>query len=215
MLQNQREMRAVLRSTAPWLTVAWLAVATPAWGQTSPARLQSLVNDAAVQLQLSYRHDPLERGHRHDELGRAISAWNKSARTAADNERLAEWLRQAMQVSMPGSREALPPMPEFPISKPPAEVIPLPVRPPASTTINKQPTAKMPTPAAESTAVESTPSASAPVRAEQAAGETAMEKVEKSDSLPGIPNGRPSATESPIDPVDGDPFRDDPLPVDK
>ncbi|MEX2316201.1 MAG: hypothetical protein WD669_03550 [Pirellulales bacterium] len=209
-----RALRVGLPSMAA-LLVAWMVIATPACGQMSAARLQSLANDSVAQLQLSYRHDSVERSRRYDELGQAIAAWNKSARSAADNERLAEWLRQAMRASMPGSREALPPLPEFPRPAPTAEETPLPPRPPSSMTGNKLPTASTPSPAAEPTPADPLPHENTPARAEQAAGEPVVEKVEKSDALPGTLTSKPVTAETPVDQAEGDPFRDDPLPVDK
>jgi hypothetical protein len=150
--------------------------------------LQALVNDAAAQLQLSYRQDPLERKRRHEELGRAIEAWNKSARGAAENERLAEWLRRMMQASMPGSHDELPALPEFARPTPPKETAPA---------------------IAPATASPATPSGSG---SEAPKGGTAEETKSRADDDPfrddpiqDVPTHKAA--------VPDDPFRDDPLGV--
>jgi len=104
--------RAVFASTAAviWLTASsTLAQTAP----PSPPTLQSLVNDTAAQFQLAYRHDAAEHRRRYDELAQLISAWRLSPRSPANNQLLADWLRTAMRSSMPGSREPLPPLPNF------------------------------------------------------------------------------------------------------
>jgi hypothetical protein len=110
---------------------AALSIAIPAAAQSngSVARLQALVNDAAAQFLLAYRHDPAERERRFDELTLAIVRWNQSAHTEADNTALADWLREAMRSSMPGSVEALQPAPKF---QPAAAVVVAPAGAPAA-----------------------------------------------------------------------------------
>jgi hypothetical protein len=122
---NQSTWLITLSSLAA-MSGASLAMAQPA---ASPGQLQSLVNDAVAQIQLSYRRNPAELHERYQSIGQAVAAWNKSSRSEADGERLAEWLRQAMRGSMPGSEEPLPPVPEFERPTPPAEEMPIPTRP--------------------------------------------------------------------------------------
>jgi len=100
------------------LLFAPLAVACatlPAVAQVAaPAdRLPTLVGEAAAQFQLAYRLRPAEGQHRHEQLNAVVAAWRAAPRTEANNERLSNWLRAAIRASMPGSREALPPMPTF------------------------------------------------------------------------------------------------------
>jgi hypothetical protein len=82
-------------------------------GTSEVSRLQVLVNDAAWQVQLSYRSDATERNRRREQIELTIAAWQAAARNKLNDERLAEWLRGTIRSSMPGSREALPALPEF------------------------------------------------------------------------------------------------------
>jgi hypothetical protein len=84
-----------------------------AQANTSASELQSLVNDTAKQLRLSYRHNLTESQARYEQLRRAIEAWKAAARSDANNRLLAGWLRHAMRNSMPGSHEPLLAIPEF------------------------------------------------------------------------------------------------------
>jgi hypothetical protein len=193
---------------AVWVLLAAIHVAPSARGQTphTPARLQSLVNDAVVQVQLSYRQDPAERQRRHAELGHAVAAWNKSSRSPADNERLGDWLRRAMRASMPGSHEPLPPLPEFASPAAPAEEIPTPTSQSATETRTPPLSAvesKTTVPPTKSNAGENPPK---PV-----AADTPEPPAAKSESAPGIWTSHPAAAELPRDLLEGDPFRDDPV----
>jgi hypothetical protein len=178
------------------LSFALLGTAGHARGQTTntPARLQALVNDAVAQLQLSYRHDPAERQARYEAIGVAIAAWNKSARGPADHQRLADWLRGAMQTSMPGSRESLPPLPEFDRPAPPAQRVPLPDATPTA--------ADLPTDAHASTSDS------------HSAGDAMSEARESqpADVAHPFDAAELPAAELPMGREEGDPFRDDPLP---
>ena len=100
----------------PMLVIAAIAGLMPAIAGASPGaanKLQVLVNDTAVQLQLSYRQHPDERAKRQEQLAAAIAAWRAAPRSEANNERLAIWLRAAIVSSMPGSKEQLPAIPSF------------------------------------------------------------------------------------------------------
>jgi hypothetical protein len=93
--------------------IVWL---TPGIAGAAPGaadKLQVLVNDTAVQLQLSYRQHPDERARRQEQLAAAVAAWRAVPRSEANNERLATWLRAAIASSMPGSKEPLPAVPSF------------------------------------------------------------------------------------------------------
>jgi nucleoside phosphorylase len=105
--RHRRFVLLVLAATA-WLMPGIAgAVAPPA------DKLQVLVNDTAVQLQLAYRQHPDERARRQEQLMTAVAAWRAAARSEANNERLATWLRAAIVSSMPGSQEPLPAVPSF------------------------------------------------------------------------------------------------------
>ncbi len=78
-----------------------------------PSELQSLVNDTAKQLHLSYRHNLTESHARHEQVRLAIAAWKAAPRNNANNQLLAQWLRQAIRNSMPGSHVPLPAIPKF------------------------------------------------------------------------------------------------------
>jgi hypothetical protein len=100
------------------LLFASLAVACatlPAVAQVAaPAdRPPTLVGEATAQFQLAYRLRPAEGQHRYEQLNAVVAAWRAAPRTEANNERLSNWLRAAIRASMPGSRDALPPMPAF------------------------------------------------------------------------------------------------------
>jgi hypothetical protein len=77
------------------------------------SQLQRLVNAVSKQFHIAYGHDA-ERMHQHrEQLAAAVAAWRAAPRSAANDKLLADWLRTAIRKSMPGSREALPEVPEF------------------------------------------------------------------------------------------------------
>jgi hypothetical protein len=98
-----------------------LLAPSPAVAQT-PSKLQSLVNDTATQFKMAYRHNTEEHRARYDQLSQALAAWKKSPRGEENDKLLADWLRAAIRRSMPGSREALPPLPDF--KRPTEEIAP-------------------------------------------------------------------------------------------
>ena len=114
----------------------------PAYAQSAPqnspssASLQSLVDQTAAQLRLSYRNNRAEHLRRYNQLSAAIARWRASARSEEDNRRLAAWLRRAMRDSMPGSQRALAALPEF---VDPRRAIA--VQPAAATTVRQKPVA--------------------------------------------------------------------------
>jgi hypothetical protein len=108
--------QAIVTSLAAFVLLgapAAFAQTAPQTARQSAPSLQALVNDTAVQFQLAYRHDAAEHRRRYDELAKAVSAWRAAPRDAANNQRLADWLRAAMRTSMPGSHDPLPPVPQF------------------------------------------------------------------------------------------------------
>jgi hypothetical protein len=172
-----------------------LAGSTALAQASTPARLQPLVNDAVAQLKISYRHDSVEREARYEAIGQAVSAWNKSNRDQADNDRLAEWLRAAMRASMPGSHEAMPALPKFgPI--------------PSETATKKAPNATTPqtlrAPAAGSQSSDNANVVSETPTSESHARENSVDTS----------RGQTREVQKPITADEGDPFRDDPLPID-
>lgn len=110
-----RQFPVNLRSNALLcvMAVTWLLPTGAAIAAVSADRLQALVNDTAAQVQLAYRRHPDERKHRQDQLAAVVTAWRAAARSEANNEQLATWLHAAIQSSMPGSRDPLPPTPTF------------------------------------------------------------------------------------------------------
>jgi hypothetical protein len=105
---SKRQNRLLFPSMIAYL----LSTAIGAWAAPT-SRLQILVNDAAAQIQLSYRQYPLERQRRHEQLAAAIASWRAAEHSKANDERLAAWLQAAILSSMPGSRDPLPPAPQF------------------------------------------------------------------------------------------------------
>jgi hypothetical protein len=91
--------------------------------------LQTLVGQLSDQFWFAYRANIPEHRLRHDQLRQAIEAWNESTQTAQDRQLMSQWLRDAMAASMPGGKQALPPLPDF------GTVAELPA--PQSTTSNK------------------------------------------------------------------------------
>jgi hypothetical protein len=107
-----------IRALRPmWLYVSLAAVmilAPAAWGAApSNNQLQLLIKETSSQFDLALRFRPAEGRARQAELQAVIAAWRKAPQSEVNNERLAEWLRGAIQASMPGSRQALPAVPKF------------------------------------------------------------------------------------------------------
>jgi hypothetical protein len=75
--------------------------------------LQRLVEQLAVQLELTFRHDLPEHERRFQRMAEAIAAWNSSPRSDLDFVLMANWLRQAIQASTPGATQPLPGLPIF------------------------------------------------------------------------------------------------------
>jgi hypothetical protein len=79
----------------------------------TPNKLQLLVNETAAQFKMAYRHNTDEHRARYDQLSNALAAWNSAPRGEENDKLLADWLRSTISRSMPGSRDPLPPLPEF------------------------------------------------------------------------------------------------------
>ena len=90
-------------------SMAHAAVPAPAPADRTPP----LARETWAQFDLAYKMHPNERELRHEQLAAAVNAWRAAPRTDANYERLNNWLRAAIRSSMPGSREALPPLPIF------------------------------------------------------------------------------------------------------
>ena len=93
--------------------LAWLMPTASAVSAVPADRLQALISDTAAQVQLAYRQHPVEREHRREQVAAVVAAWRTASRSELNNERLATWLHAAILSSMPGSREPLPPAPNF------------------------------------------------------------------------------------------------------
>ena len=98
--------------------LAVLLLPEPAAAEPEQARLQRLVNAAAKQFDLAYRSDPVERQRRRAQLVVTIGAWQQAERGPENDALLEQWLRGAIQSSMPGSRASLPAMPAFDAQEP-------------------------------------------------------------------------------------------------
>jgi hypothetical protein len=75
--------------------------------------LQGLARATIAQIQLAFRYNEEERAHRREQVAAAVAAWRAAGRSAANDQLLTEWLREAIRKSMPGSREPLPELPKF------------------------------------------------------------------------------------------------------
>ena len=95
------------------MAIASMMLPKVAQSAATADRLQALAGDASAQFQLAYRLHPVEREHRQEQLTAVVAAWRTAPRSEANNEQMAAWLHTAIRSSMPGSREALPPMPKF------------------------------------------------------------------------------------------------------
>lgn len=102
--------------TLGWALTVGLMASMAQAAAPAPApvdRTSSLARETWAQFDLAYKMHPNERELRHEQLAAAVNAWRAAPRTDANNERLNNWLRAAIRSSMPGSREALPPLPIF------------------------------------------------------------------------------------------------------
>src|SRR5215210_295603 len=73
------------------LVLAVIVGLTPVIAGAAPGptdKLQVLVNDTAVQLQLAYRQHPDERARRQEQLAASVAAWRAAPRSEANNARL-------------------------------------------------------------------------------------------------------------------------------
>lgn len=75
--------------------------------------LQSLASDVWAQFELAYRSQPAEYERHRVQFNAVIEAWRAAPAAPETDERLANWMRAAIEASMPGSRTPLPPAPQF------------------------------------------------------------------------------------------------------
>jgi len=133
MFSISKKMRRVLLAViAATITLSPAAVSIAA----QPVdRTQALVAAASAQFQLSFRMRPAEGQLRQEQLRAAVAAWRAAPRNEFNDERLRNWLREAIRASMPGSRAALPAIPNFGGESPQAPQVtdPPPVAPPEPT----------------------------------------------------------------------------------
>ena len=92
------------------LVIGWASMAAAA---PAPDRTQALIKAASDQFQLLYRMRPSEAALRQAQLKTVVADWQAAPRSDANNERLTNWLREAIRSSMPGSRLPLPAATEF------------------------------------------------------------------------------------------------------
>ena len=107
MLKHRREALLCI------FAIAWTFLTVSATPAATADRLQALLNDTAVQIQLAYRQHPDERKLRQDQLAAVVTGWRAAARSETNNEQLRAWLHEAIRSSMPGSHEPLPAAPKF------------------------------------------------------------------------------------------------------
>ena len=102
-----------------------------------------MIKAASDQFQLLYRMRPSEAALRQAQLKTVVADWQAAPRSDANNERLTNWLREAIRSSMPGSRLPLPAAPNFvggPAKAPPAiEPAPVTAPEPAAAHASAQP----------------------------------------------------------------------------
>jgi hypothetical protein len=110
---------------------------------TSSDRLPALIKETSAQFQLAYRMRPNEVRLRQEQLDAAVAAWRAAPRSAANDERLANWLRTSIRASMPGQREPLPPTPDFKSIARPAK--PASETAPVERSLTVEPTVAVPT----------------------------------------------------------------------
>jgi hypothetical protein len=165
--------------------------------------LQVLVNDTAAQIQLAYRQHPDEQATRREQLAAVIAAWRAAPRNEANNQRLANWLRAAIQSSMPGSNDPLPPAPTFaaivkPEPQPPQQIQPGPIEAQSQQSHRAEPK--------EAETHRPEPSK---IEAHQAPVEPQPTEAPSEKKAPADPIAKPNDERS-DDPFRDDPFRDDP-----
>jgi hypothetical protein len=95
------------------VVACWLLPIDAAFSAAPKNKLQALVNETATQVQLAYRQHPGEQQLRREQLEATLASWRAAERSEANNALLIRWLHAAMQNSMPGSREPMPPKPTF------------------------------------------------------------------------------------------------------
>ena len=102
-----------------WVTLAALLSPAVVRAQDPTDRsgeLQQLVDTLGQQLAMQSHFNRARAETGQQQLSVAIKAWAKAGRTDDDFELMHDWLTQALQASLAGSKKPLPPLPEF--SKP-------------------------------------------------------------------------------------------------
>jgi hypothetical protein len=174
----------------------------PAAASVSTGELQALINAAATQFKIAYRHHDAELAARREQLAAAIEAWHQAPRTGANNGLFAHWLREVIRQSMPGAREPLPMLPDFNPSTQPD--------PPRSTTTTRQKPV-MQTPAASGSVASETDADYAVTTPLPTADEVAPPTGDESSAPAGdFWSTHPAIGELPAELATGDPFKDDP-----
>jgi hypothetical protein len=139
MSQSTRGERITAAASALAAIVILGAAVTAQQSRMAPvSQLARLESDLRFQLYLAHHTDGGRLAQRLTELNHTLDAWQRSPRTAADDQLLAEWLAASIQRSMPGESGELPVTPAF--SRPPE---PLVLSPPV---VKVQPSPVEPTP---------------------------------------------------------------------
>lgn len=116
------------------VAIAILGAAVTAQQARAPQgdRLASLESDVRYQFNLAYRHDRPTHHRNLERFNDVLDAWQASPRSAADDQLLERWMREAIAQSMPGRGGELPPAPTFgATARPPVAAPPRPPQQPA------------------------------------------------------------------------------------
>lgn len=110
---NRGERITAIISAAVAVVILTVGVTAQQYRSAPVDAITQLESDFRFQLERAFNHDTKEREHRLQQLNQVIADWNNADRTETDKELLANWLSEATVRSMPGSLQALPPLPEF------------------------------------------------------------------------------------------------------
>lgn len=105
--------------------IGFLSVAVTAQrtGEAPVGELAKLEAELMTQLDIAYRHDTRLLDKHVAQFNAVLRDWQDAPATAERDEKLAQWIREAMGRAMPGSKRPLPATPDFAAtSQPQAEI---------------------------------------------------------------------------------------------
>lgn len=181
--------------------------------QDRSGELQQTINVIDAQLALVARFDVTRAEERREQLAAAIEAWQVSPRGDAEFTIMQQWLSEALAAAMPGSRAAMPVLPQFARR----EVVPQPV--PTPLPAAAQPAAEVvtPTPAAEERAAEDAMSDDAaeatPANAPEMKAPRDVARSAEPAKVDAKALWQNHAARQPIQLATSDPFVDDPVAI--